>query len=450
MNPVVIAGGGISGLATAWYLARAGVRSVLVERRPRLGGVISTETVEGCIVEGGPDSFLAAKPWAMDLIRELGIADEVIGSNDHQRVTYIRRRGRLVALPEGLMMIAPTRIAPIVSTPLFSWPTKVRMGLEWFRRPPRDPRDRSVAEFITEHYGREALDYLAEPLLAGVYGGDPDLLSAQSVLPRFVELERAYGSVTRGVLVEGGRTAGSLGGGSLFRTLRGGMSRLVAALSEKLRGPVEVRHGEVEAIEPGYRARVAGDWIAARAVVLACPAYEAARLVRSLDGELATLLEGVVYNSSMTVALGYDGASIAHPMRGFGFLVPRRERRRLVACTWVGNKFAHRVPEGMALLRCFLGGESAESDEALAAVVGEELREIMGVAAAPRFARVSRWPRSMAQYTVGHAARLAAIGARMERLPGLALAGNGYQGIGVPDCVRSGQEAAARVAGQSV
>ncbi len=381
----------------------------------------------------------------MDLIRELGIADEVIGSNDHQRVTYIRRRGRLIPLPEGLMMIAPTRVAPIVATRLFSWPTKIRMGLEWFHRPPRIERDRSVSEFIVEHYGREALDYLAEPLLAGVYGGDPDALSAQSVLPRFVELERSYGSVTRGVLVEGGRTGGSLGGGSLFRTLRGGMSRLVEALSEKLRGSMEVRHGEVEAVEPGYRVKVSGDWIDARAVVLACPAWEASRLVRPLDGELAALLEGVVYNSSMTVALGYERAKIAHPMRGFGFLIPRRERRRMVACTWVGNKFPHRVPEGLAMLRCFLGGESAESDEALAEVVGEELREIMGITAAPRFARVSRWPRSMAQYTVGHAARVALIAARVDRLPGLALAGNGYHGIGVPDCVLSGQRAAERV-----
>ncbi|MGH9673462.1 MAG: protoporphyrinogen oxidase, partial [Bryobacteraceae bacterium] len=292
---------------------------------------------------------------------------------------------------------------------------------------------------------REALEYLAEPLLAGVYGGDPEALSAASVLPRFVEFERQYGSLTRGVLVEGGRTAGSLGGGPLFRSLRGGMGRLVEALEDKLRDRMEVVHGEAEEVEPGYRLRVGGEWLEARAVVLACPAYEAGRLAKRIDPELSGLLESVPYNSSVTVALGYDRARIAHPMHGFGFLVPKRERRALVACTWVHNKFPHRAPEGVALLRCFVGGEPAESDDALVEAAVEELGEIMGVTAQPRWWRVSRWPRSMAQYTVGHLERMKRIEERMSAWPGLALAGNGYQGIGVPDCVRSGQEAAERV-----
>lgn len=219
MLPVAIIGGGISGLATAHYLAKAGIPSTVIERQPRLGGVIRTDTVEGCVLESGPDSFLAAKPWALDLIRELGLGDEVIGSNDHLRVTYVKKKGRLVPLPDGLMLMVPTRIMPMVSSRLLSWPTKIRMGLEYFRRPSGvRMEDRSVAEFIRERYGSEAVDYLAEPLLAGVYGGDPERLSVSSVLTRFVELERKYGSLTRGVLAVRKQARG--GDLPLFQTLR--------------------------------------------------------------------------------------------------------------------------------------------------------------------------------------------------------------------------------------
>ncbi len=454
MIPVAIVGGGITGLSAAWYLSRAGVRSVVWERQPRLGGVIVTDAVDGCLVEGGPDSFLAAKPWAMDLIRELGLAPEVIGSNDHLRVTYVRRGGRLIALPDGLMMMVPTRVMPLLRSRLLSWPAKARMGLEWFRWKKPDAPDRSVAEFIIDHYGREALEYLAEPLLAGVYGGDPGELSAASVLPRLVDFERHYGSLTRGVLLEGGRTAGTLGGGSLFRTLQGGLGRLVEALERALGQWMEVRRGEVEAIETtpfGFRLRAGGDWHAAARVLLACPAWEAARLVRGLDGRLADRLEAIPYTSSMTVALGYERAALAHPLDGFGFLVPRRERRRLVACTWVGTKFNDRVAADRALLRCFLGGAGdpavlAEPDERVVASVRSEIADIMGVTAEPLFARIRRWPRSMAQYTVGHQARLEEIERRASAIEGLALAGNAYHGIGIPDCVQSGRVAAERLA----
>ena len=209
MPSVAIVGGGISGLSTAYYLSKAGISSTLIEARPRLGGVIQTEHIQNCVVEAGPDSFISVKPWAMDLIRELGLESEVIGSNDGERVTYIRRRKRLVPLPDGVQMLVPTKVWPMVATPLVSWPTKIRMGLEYLRRPRSQPcDDRSVAEFVEEHYGREAVDYLAEPLLAGIYGGDPAELSVSSVLPRFVDLESRYGSLTRGVLSERSRQNG--------------------------------------------------------------------------------------------------------------------------------------------------------------------------------------------------------------------------------------------------
>ncbi|HWR49780.1 MAG TPA: protoporphyrinogen oxidase, partial [Bryobacteraceae bacterium] len=201
MPRVVIVGGGISGLSAAYYLRKAGIAPTIVERRPRLGGVIETERVEGCVLEAGPDSFISQKPWALQLIREVGLGGDVIASNDHLRVTYVRKGGRLVPLPDGLMLMIPTKILPMVKSGLLGWGTKIRMGLEWFRKPPVDPpEDRSVAEFVAEHYGQEAVDYLAEPLLSGIYGGDPSRLSVASVLPRFVELEAKYGSLTKGVL----------------------------------------------------------------------------------------------------------------------------------------------------------------------------------------------------------------------------------------------------------
>lgn len=448
MRPVLIIGGGVSGLSAAYYLRQAGVAPSIIERQPRPGGVISTEVVNGCVIEGGPDSFLSAKPAAMDLIRELGLESEVIGSNDHLRVTYIKRGGRLVPLPDGLMMMVPTKIWPVAMSSLLGWGTKIRMGLEYFRKPSTAPRgNRSVAEFVADHYGPEAVDYLAEPLLSGVYGGSPEELSVASVLPRFVEMESKYGSLTRGVLSAPKPPAGS---GTLFRTLKGGLQQLTDA-AERAAAPEWLR-GQAEAIEPdgaAWRVRVNGEWIGAARVIVACPAHAAAAVVAGLDGELASALGGIAYSSSMTVALGFRRAELGHPQNGFGFLIPRRERKRMIACTWVGTKFSHRVPETHALLRCFLGGAEDpgvldESDEAVTAIVREELREIMGVTAEPEFVRISRWPRSMAQYTVGHSKRVAMIEERTRAHKGLELIGNAYTGIGIPDCIKMGKDAARR------
>jgi oxygen-dependent protoporphyrinogen oxidase len=374
---------------------------------------------------------------------------DVIGSNDPERKTFIRKRGRMVELPDGVQMLVPTKILPMAVSPIVSWPTKFRMALEWFRRPlDVAARDRSVAEFVEDHYGREAVDYLAEPLLAGIYGGDPADLSVSSVLPRFVELERKYGSLTRGVLAE--RQKAKAERPPLFCTLRGGMGSLVEAVSRAASSATTFVHGAVETLQRaggGFRLRIAGDWVEADHVVLACQAHQAAQLTAEIDARISALLASVGYSSSMTVALGFDRNAVRPQMQGFGFLVPKRERRKLLACTWVSNKFAHRVPESLALLRCFLGGVGGdaalrETDEATVSAVREELREIAGVAAEPVFARVFRWPRSMAQYTVGHGERIQELEARLDSLPGLLVAGNAYHGIGVPDCIRMGKQAA--------
>jgi oxygen-dependent protoporphyrinogen oxidase len=422
---VLIVGGGISGLSTAWYLSKAGVRATIVESRPRLGGVIQTERVNGCVIEGGPDSWLAAKPAAMDLARELGIASEVIGSNDHLRKTFIRKNGRMVAMPDGLMMLAPTKVWPMVTTPLLGWSSKIHMGLEWFRSPKPLAADQSVAEFVREHYGQEVVDYLAEPLLSGIYGGDPEQMSVRAVLPRFAQMAEQYGSLSRGVLAgRRDRRAAE----PIFRTLRGGLGQLVTALS----GVAEVVHGRAEAVERG-RVRVDGEWINADHIVLACEAHAAAQLA---PGPVAELLTTVGYTSATVAALVFDAASFEKLPEGFGFLIPKKERRKLMACTWVGTKFAGRVAEGKVLARCFA------SSDATAEELSAELSEIAKIRAAPAAARVFRWPASMAQYRVGHADRMAELESRLAETPWLHVAGNAYHGIGIPDCIRMGKAAA--------
>ena len=449
----IIIGGGISGLSTAYYLAKAGAPSTIIEPRPRLGGVIQTEHVDGCTIEAGPDSFLSVKPAAMDLIRELGLAGDVIGSNDHLRVTFVRKNGRLVPLPDGLMMMVPTKILPLVTTGLVSIGTKIRMGMELLRSPKPPAGDESVADFVREHYGQEAVDYLAEPLLSGIYGGDPRQLSVTAVLPRFVEMAAKYGSLTRGVLASRAQAPKGQQSAPLFRTLKGGLGQMTAAVECAIRGKSDVVCARVETIErtaAGYRVRVAGNWMDADRVVVACEAYNAGPLLAALDPRLGELLGSVQYSSSMTVAMGYDAADFARSPVGFGFLVPKKERRRLVACTWVGTKFPNRVPDGKIVARCFLGGMDdqgvlAESDESVTQTVIAELRDIAGVTARPRFTRISRWPKSMAQYTVGHPKRLKEIESRVAALAGLHVAGNAYQGIGIPDCIRMGRAAAEKI-----
>jgi oxygen-dependent protoporphyrinogen oxidase len=413
-----------------------------LERKPRIGGVIQTSVLQGCVLEEGPDGFLGSKPWAMNLIRELGLSDQVIGSNDHSRINYIVKNGKLVRMPEGLMMMVPTKIMPIVGTPLLSWGAKISMGLEVLRRPKGSQPDRSVYDFLLDHYGQESIDYLADPLLAGVYGGDPREMSVNSVLARFVDLETKYGSLTRGALAERSPKAA---GSAFLQTLKGGLGQLI----ESLRPSADVVHANAETVEQtsgGFRVRADGDWLDVDHVVLATPAYDGAQLLASAQPELSRLLAGVPYTTSITLALGYRKTTFDHPLNGHGFLVPKKERKYIFGCTWVGNKFNYRVPDDMVVLRCFLGADAMPlSDAALVAAARAELRGIMNIEAEPMFHNIARWPGSMAQYTVGHEKRVARIEEIVCGIPGLYLAGNAYHGIGIPDCVRMGQEAATKI-----
>ncbi len=448
-QPTLIIGGGISGLAAAHYLGKRGEPSILIDPCSRLGGVIQTNTVSSCVLEAGPDSFLSAKPEAMELIRDLGLADEVIGSNDHQRATWIWRDGRMVPLPDGLMMMVPTRIVPTVRSSLLSWGTKFRMGMELLRGPKPGQPDRSVGEFIEDHYGAEAVTYLAEPLLSGVYGGDPYKLSVQSVLPRFVEMEAKFGSLTKGTLA-GMAAVPKREGGTLFRTLKRGLGSLVEALEKASAPHCRVIREQAIALTrdaDGYAVRLENETLHSRNVIVAAPAWAASSLVTSLDPQLAAALGRIDYSSSMTIGVIYDREDVPTRFKAFGFLVPKPEREHLLACTFIDQKFNDRVPEDKLLLRCFLGGAGGEgmlslSEAELERAVLRDLDRLLGLKAKPVAFHVSRWPRSMAQYNVGHAKLLDEIDGRRRAYPGLELAGNGYRGIGIPDCIRSGKEAA--------
>lgn len=422
MPRVVIVGGGISGLSTAWYLAKAGIAATIIERQNRLGGVIQTDYIEGCVAEGGPDSFITIKPAGKELAEELGLGGDLIGSNDHQRATFIWRKGRLVKLPDGMTMMVPGKIAPILQTPLLSWPGKIRAGFDLFRRPTGQERDVSISDFVLDHYGREVLDYIAEPMLAGVYGGDPAQMSALSVVPQFVKWEAKYGSLTRATWKElrGGK-------GPIFTTLRRGLQSLVDELVNQLKP--DVIRGEVEKIEQGYRLRVNGDWIDADHVVVACRAAAV----------LPDLFPEIPYNSASVTCVGYRRSDVQKELPGFGFLVPRIERKGISAGTWVSHKFNHRVPDDKVLLRLFTTGGKAD-------VLGE-IREKLGITAEPIFFREHNWPQSMPQYNVGHTEIVKVIEEMIKDLPGLHVVGNAYYGIGIPDCIKMARQVAARIAG---
>ncbi len=450
MKPVAIIGGGISGLAAAYYLGREGIPFLLIEAEPRLGGVIRSERANGCLVEAGPDSWLARKPQALELARELGLENQVIGSNDDRRKTYVARRGELLPIPRGMQLLAPAKLLPAAFSRLFGIRTKLRMGLEWFRRPAQLP-ERSVAEFVREHFGDEWNERLAQPLLAGVYGGAPEQLSADCVLPALVDYERRYGSIARGAL----KNRSTKTEKPLFLTLKDGLGALAASL-ERAAAPrgrfIRGRALQVERSGGGWRVLLEdGGAIEAEHVAAAVPARAAAGLLQRASGELAEALDGIPYNSSVVCGLIYRRRGFERPLDGFGLLIPRAEKLATAACTWVETKFDHRTSAEATLLRAFFTGAPADelmnaSDEEIQATAHRELSALMRYSARPVAYRVARWPQSMALYTVGHGARVARIDGLLKNLPGLHLGGNGYDGVGIPDCIRRSRAIASAIA----
>jgi oxygen-dependent protoporphyrinogen oxidase len=460
MKRIAIIGGGISGLAAAFTIEekrKSGtpIEYVLFESSPRLGGVLVTDRVDGCLVEAGPDSFLTEKPWAADLCREVGLGDQLIGSNDSQRKTYILVKEKLVEMPDGLMFMVPTKIMPTVLSPLFSVRTKLRMAAEWFHPPRKAFEDETVADMVSRHYGPEMVELLADPLLSGVYGGEASQLSVRAVLPRFADMESKHGSLGRAMLAARRKmgAAAKAPARPLFSSLKNGMQQMVDALVARLDEKALKPSTPVQSVvwqDNGWTVSAGYETDQFDAIIVATPAPAAAALLEIADDRLSRDLGEIQYTSSVTVTLGYDEKVRASLPPGFGFLVPRSAGHRMLAATFVHNKFPHRAPENRAIVRCFLGGARDEqilqsSEGEIIAIVRNELRKIIGLESEPLFSRVYKWKSAMAQYSVGHLDRLQRIEARRQNLRGLALAGNGYNGIGVPDCVRSGNEAAGKI-----
>lgn len=456
---LVVVGGGITGLAAAHRaveLARerqVPLELTLVEARERLGGTIVSERVDGFLVEGGPDSFLSEKPWALALCRRLGVEHRLVRTDDRFRKVFVWHGGRLHPLPDGFQLLAPTAMRPFVTSSLFSLPGKLRMALDLVL-PRGHADDESLGAFVRRRLGAEALERVAQPLVAGIYTADPDELSLAATMPRFLEVERRDRSIILGLrraLARAPLPGTSGARWSLFVTFADGMEELVTTLAARLPAGAAALKQRVSALERAgerWRVRTAdGSVFDADRVILATEAHATARLTRYLDPALATLLGEIPYSSAATVSLGYRRTDVPHPLDGFGFVVPRTQKKALLAGTFSSVKYPGRAPEGHVLIRGFLGGmlNAAMLEESDAALIGRaraELREALGITAEPVLTRLHRWPASMPQYRVGHLARVETIERAAASLPGLLLAGAAYRGVGMADCVHSGEAAA--------
>ncbi len=468
---VVIVGGGIAGLATAFSLqdhaseAGLSLACTLIEADRHWGGKILTERVDDLLIEAGPDSFLSQKPWALELCGKLGLADRIINTNVTDKKAFVFSRGRLRELPEGMVVIVPSKLGPFVRSGLVSLPGLARMGLDLVLPAKRDGGDESLASFFTRRLGREAFERLVEPLMAGIYAGDATQMSLRATFPRFAEIERQHGSVIRGMLAArksaGPRPSTGAPARTMFVTLDGGLSELVDTLVGRIKSQgTTLRQGEVVTnIQPRSHAQTgrgygvtlqSGATLPADAVVLTTPAYVTADLLRPISPAAAEPLSRIPYASTATVSLAYEADAVGQAVRGFGFVVPRVEQRRLLAATWTSRKWAHRAPPSRVLVRCYLGGVGREGllereDPAIVTMVREELAELAGIKAAPTYATIYRWWRGMPQYHVGHEDQLRLIDAALADHPGLFVAGAAYRGIGIPDCVRDGTDTAKKL-----
>lgn len=485
-----IIGGGIAGLSAAYHLQKLAdeadlpVSYTLLEQSDRWGGKIATETVteypeaklaaEPFIVEGGPDSFITQKPWALQLAREMGLDDELLPTNDHLRKTFVLNKGKPTPLPDGVLLIVPTKIKPFALSTLISPLGKLRMGMDLFIPPKMDDEDETLAQFIERRLGSEALDKIAEPLMSGIYNADAQMQSLMATFPRFRAIEQKYGSLTKGMIAgQKARAQASSNGSqplapktSMFMSMAKGMDAFVAQVQSRLTGDlrlktavtkIEISDQRLESESPttnlqspiSYKLTLNdGSTIIADKIILAVPAFVAAQLLADLAPHAAETLNEIRYVSTGTISLGYRRDELNHPLDGFGIVIPRSEKRNINAITWSSTKFNQRAPNGCALLRVFFGGSRTPemmeaSDTRILSTVRRELQEIMGVKANPLFHRIYRWQRSNPQYDVGHLDRVEAIETALP--PNIFVTGSAYRGIGIPDCVRQGKETAQQV-----
>lgn len=447
----MVVGGGVAGLTAAHALVRGGARVLVLEASDRWGGVVQTVRDDGLVLETGPDAMLAAKPDGLALVRALGLGDRVIPTNPEQRTVYVVRRGVLHPMPEGMVLGVPTRALPVLRSGLFSWPGKLRLLAEPLVRSRSLEPDESIARFARRRLGREAWERLADPLLGGIHAGDTETLSVRATFPRLVELEARHGSLVRGMRALRAQRAADAG--AAFVSLAGGLSELVEALvralpEDALRTRAPVR--SLERAAAGWRVTTPGEAIDARAVMLALPAPRAHPLLLPLDGALAAELAAIRFESTAIVLLAFDRAAVAHPLDGYGLLIPRAEGGRLTACGFFSTKFPGRAPADRVTLRAFLGGSHDRTaldldDQAMAAVALRELTPLLGLRGTPRHVRVCRWPESTPQLELGHAERVRRIDGRVRALRALHLTGAGLRATGLPDTIADATAAAERV-----
>jgi len=455
---VIVVGGGISGLTAAHALVLGAGRDgvplelTLLEASARLGGNIATERFDGYVVESGPDAFVVTRPHALELCRELGLGDRLIETRVENRRVYVARRGELVRMPEGLVLGVPSRLRAFVRSPLLSPVGKLRALREWLgRNPVAAPDDVSLAQFLSDRFGPEMLDVVLEPLLGGIYAGDARRLSLRSTFPDWFAMHQSGKSLMRRARRER-RPEGAVAP-SPFRSLRGGMGELIDALAAAV-GESRIRlNTAVRGVERhggGWRVALSDGSLEADEVVIAVPAHVAAGLVQGFGAELARDLGGIEHVSTATVCLAFDRSQVAHPLDASGFLVPKSEGRNITAGTFISSKWPGRAPEGIALVRAFVGGAHAEPlatlpGNELIALVAADLAALLGISGEPKFAKVFRYTKASPQPLVGHAARRARIEAGSAALLGLHIVGNAYEGVGIPDCVRVAKRAAERI-----
>jgi len=461
---IIIIGGGITGLTAAYRLSELGVERnhpldvTLIEARDRLGGVIHTIRQDGFLIDSGPDNFLTAKPWALALALDLGLESELLSTSEAHRRALVVCRGKLMPIPEGFLLMAPTKFIPVITSPLFSLPGKLRMGIEMFLPARKVNQDESLASFVARRFGREALDRVVQPLISGIYTARPERLSLRATMPRFLDWETKYGSVIKGMLREGKRqkTKGSGARYSMFVTFRDGMQTLINALRDRLNHVCFRLNAHVVRVDKKANGSGVPCWsvelkdgasMEAEGVIIAGASPSAARLLTRVDTELAEQLSTVQYASSAVVHLAYRREHVAHPLDAFGFVVPIAEGHSIIAGSFSSVKYAGRAPDGYVLLRAFMGGAlhpemMQYDDEGLIVAAHRDLEDLLGITAAPHLVIVHRWRESMPQYDVGHLQKVATIRRRLSDHKGLQLAGNGFEGVGIPDCVHAGQRAA--------
>ena len=458
VTDVAVIGGGISGLAVAYELCQRNVACFVFEQASRVGGVIRTDRIGGFTIDGGPDSLLVQKPAAIQLCTELGLGDRLIPTLP-PRTAYVMKNGELLPLPEASVLGIPTRLRSLATTRLLSPAGKIRMAQELTIPRSTWTTDESVGSFFRRRFGAQAVDYIAEPLLAGIHGGDVERLSMLALFPRLAETERQHGSIIghyRSLRAETDRSRDGL-----FRSLPGGIGELTDAIRATLPAECVLTNHDVASVQGRSPYTVtstsgtATTTTTARSVVFATPAYVTARLVSTVAPELEQLCGTIPYTSTATVVLSYPAKAVRHVPPGTGFVVPRVESGpSLMAGSWVSSKWPGRAPTGDVLLRGFLGGARdrrvlEQSDSALVDAAHRDFAELLGISAEPGVRQVYRWPRRNPQLEVGHLDRLAAIDAELARWSGLHIVGAGFRGVGIPDCIESGRAAAREIASQS-